>query len=59
MGRQSKRKQIKKETPSPSQSSEGNSNPNQFISQVEKQGYRFEQIDRSPDIPQDKIEPEV
>ena len=59
MGRQSKRKQIKKETPSSSQSSEASSHPNQFISQIEKQGYRFEKIDRSPDIPQDKIEPEV
>lgn len=59
MGRQSKRKQIKRETTSQSKSSEASSNPNQFISQIEEQGYRFEKIDRSPDIPQDKIEPEV
>ena len=59
MGRQSKRKQIKRETTSQSKSSEASSHPNQFISQIEKQGYRFEKIDRSPDIPQDKIEPEV
>ena len=38
---------------------EANPNPDRFIHQIEKQGYRFEQIDRSPDIPRDKPEPQV
>lgn len=30
-----------------------------FIRRVEKEGYRFEQIERSPDIPRENIEPEI
>lgn len=59
MGRQSKRKQIKRESTSQPQPSETDVNSNQFIRQIEKQGYRFDNIDRSPDIPADKVDPQV
>ncbi|MBP0020410.1 MAG: hypothetical protein J7647_23010 [Cyanobacteria bacterium SBLK] len=59
MGRQSKRKQIKRESASQPKPSEADINPNKFIRQIEKQGYRFDNIDRSPDIPTDKVDPQV
>lgn len=30
-----------------------------FIRRVEKEGYRFEQIERSPEIPKENIEPQI
>ena len=30
-----------------------------FIRRVEKEGYHFEQIERSPEIPQENIEPQI
>ena len=59
MGRQSKRKRIKRESASQPKPPEANSNPDEFIHQIEQQGYRFENIDRSPDIPTDKVDPQV
>ncbi|MEM9543497.1 MAG: hypothetical protein AAGA60_28890 [Cyanobacteria bacterium P01_E01_bin.42] len=59
MGRQSKRKQIKRESTSQPKPTEADSNRDRFIRQVEKQGYRFDKIDRSPDIPTDKVDPQV
>ena len=32
-------------------------NPNNFIKQIEKVGYRKERIQRSPEMPRDDIEP--
>ncbi|MGK7898980.1 MAG: hypothetical protein AB4372_36540 [Xenococcus sp. (in: cyanobacteria)] len=32
-------------------------NPDNFIKQIEKVGYRKEQIQRSPEVPRDDIEP--
>ncbi len=34
-------------------------NPNNFIQQIEKVGYRKEQIQRSPEVPRDDIEPVI
>ena len=33
--------------------------PNQFIQQIERQGYNFKKIEHAPDLPDDKIEPQV
>ena len=30
-----------------------------FIQRVEKEGYRFENIERSPEIPKENVEPQV
>ena len=30
-----------------------------FIQRVEKEGYRFEKIERSPEIPKENVEPQV
>ena len=34
-------------------------NPNNFIKQIEKTGYRKSEIQRSPEVPRDDIEPVV
>lgn len=34
-------------------------NPHNFIKQIEKTGYRKENIQRSPEVPRDNIEPTV
>lgn len=34
-------------------------NPQNFIGQMEKEGYRLEQIQHSPEIPQEQIEPQL
>ena len=34
-------------------------NPNNFIKQIEKTGYRKDTIQRSPEVPRDDIEPVV
>jgi hypothetical protein len=33
--------------------------PNQFIQQIERQGYNFKKITQAPDLPENKIEPQI
>ena len=61
MGRKAKLKQTrqakKKSLPEPQMVEKAD--PNQFIQQLERQGYQLKQIKRSPEIPEKRREPEV
>lgn len=58
MGRKAKLKKIRRELKfTPQESTESQSD--NFIKQVEKTGYRMKNLQRSPEIPTDNIEPEL
>ena len=63
MGRKAKLKQArregKKKSSSLSAKSKQNDNLNEFVQQIEKQGYQLQKIERSPEIPEHKIEPKL
>jgi hypothetical protein len=63
MGRQAKLKQLKKEQNSlinKNQIKENiNLDPNDFVKEMEHEGYTFKQIRRSPEVPSNKIEPQI
>lgn len=57
MGRKAK---LKKQRRQPQNKSDVSpSNPQDFIGQIEKRGYRLNQIQRSPEVPQKNIEPQL
>lgn len=57
MGRQAKLKKIRKEAGVSDRSN--NCDPNNFIDDLERRGYQLKQIQRSPDLPDNKIEPKI
>ncbi|MCW6038586.1 hypothetical protein K4A83_20250 [Spirulina subsalsa FACHB-351] len=54
MGRKAKLKKTRSITPPPPPPS-----PTQFVKQLNQQGYQFNQIQHSPELPDSKPEPEV
>ncbi len=57
MGRKAKLKQIKKSQTNSSNHSQ--SNQDQFVQNMERQGYSLKDIERAPGVPQKKVEPQV
>ena len=58
MGKKAKiRKKRREQTSNPTDLQQ--SNANDFIKQIEKTGYRKENIQRSPEVPRDNIEPVI
>ena len=58
MGRKAKLKQTRKESKKQPQNQIEN-NPNKFVDQLQRQGYQFNNIQHSPELPEDKPEPQV
>ncbi len=58
MGRKAKLKKIRRELKATPQESTESQSDN-FIKKVEKTGYRMKNLQRSPEIPTDNIEPEL
>jgi hypothetical protein len=56
MGRKAKLKKIKKEAASPL---ENESEPTKFVKKISEFGYRLQNIQRSPELPDRKREPEI
>ncbi len=55
MGKKAKLKKIRREKKGEVKGSD----PNNFVGELGKQGYQFEHIQRSPDVPERKVEPQV
>ncbi len=61
MGRKAKLKKIRKETvenPTSSDLTQAD-DPTKFVQQLRKQGYNLQQIQRSPELPNQKVEPQI
>lgn len=58
MGKKSRLKKMRKESDS-SETQKIQRDSTQFVEQLEKLGYRLKQIQRSPDVPQQNIEPKI
>ncbi|MBD1836618.1 hypothetical protein H6F78_00025 [Coleofasciculus sp. FACHB-64] len=58
MGRKAKLKKIRQLT-QPSPQSETNSDPNEFVERLEKQGYQLERVERCPEVPNHRVEPQM
>jgi hypothetical protein len=56
MGRKAKLKKIRKTNPSQESTK---SDPTQFVKELQRQGYELKQIERGPEIPETKIEPQI
>ncbi|MFP4006799.1 MAG: hypothetical protein ACLFV6_02160 [Spirulinaceae cyanobacterium] len=52
MGRQAKRKQIRQTQTESTEST-------QFVRQLQRQGYNLSQAEHSPEIPEEKTDPQV
>ena len=57
MGRKAKLKKQRHQNKLANSSSE--TQPQNFIKRIEKEGYRLDRIERSPEIPRDDVEPQV
>lgn len=55
MGRKAKLKKIRREREEEVKGRE----PNNFVGELGKQGYQFENIQRSPEVPEQKVDPQV
>lgn len=55
MGKKAKLKQTRREE----SSTEHKTNPRHFVEDLQRQGYELKQVKRSPEIPQEKIDPQV
>jgi hypothetical protein len=58
MGKKSRLKKIRKESSSTDNQSK-QLDSTQFVEQLEKLGYQFKQLQRSPELPQQNIEPKL
>ena len=64
MGRKAKLKKAKRQgreevSSTPKSQSEEKMQPTQFVRQFENQGYGFKKIERSPDLPSNRSEPQI
>ena len=61
MGRKAKLKKIRQEKKQSLSESQRipKADSNQFIQELERQGYQLKRIERSPEIPEKRREPEV
>ena len=58
MGKKARLKKMRRELQATSQEN-ANADPSNFIKQVEKTGYRLQNIQRSPEVPRENIEPQL
>ncbi|GAB4241992.1 MAG: hypothetical protein Kow0049_31010 [Stanieria sp.] len=58
MGKKSRLKKIRQESHS-SETQKIQCDSTQFVEQLEQLGYRLKQIQRSPELPQQNIEPKI
>ncbi len=58
MGKKAKLKKMRRELTAKSQEPT-KPNTDNFIKQVEKTGYRLQNIQRSPEVPRDNVEPQL
>ncbi|MDJ0678555.1 MAG: hypothetical protein QNJ18_01670 [Xenococcaceae cyanobacterium MO_167.B52] len=58
MGKKAKLKKMRRELKAKSQE-HTKPNTDNFIKQVEKTGYRLQNIQRSPEVPRDNVEPQL
>ncbi|MDJ0535053.1 MAG: hypothetical protein QNJ70_21645 [Xenococcaceae cyanobacterium MO_207.B15] len=58
MGKKAKLKKMRRELKTTSRENPP-TDPNNFIKQIEKTGYRLQNIQRSPEVPRDDIEPQL
>ncbi len=58
MGKKAKLKKMRRELKATSQE-HTKTNTDNFIKQVEKTGYRLQNIQRSPEVPRDNVEPQL
>ena len=58
MGRKAKLKKQRRQGQQ-NKSDLAQSNPQDFIGQMAKEGYRLDKIERSPEVPQERIEPQI
>lgn len=62
MGRASKLKKMRqaaKEQPSPSLTPQNEADSAQFVKQLARQGYSLQDLQRSPELPEKKVEPQL
>ena len=64
MGRKAKLKKVRRDASSdaasvPQPESQVDRDPTKFVQQLEKQGYKLQQIDRSPEIPSQQQKPQL
>lgn len=59
MGKKAKLKKMRRELKATTSGENSQSDPNNFIKQVEKTGYRLQNIQRSPEVPRDNVEPQL
>ncbi|MBE9127329.1 MULTISPECIES: hypothetical protein [unclassified Coleofasciculus] len=60
MGRKAKLKKIRREMASQEPSEpEVNSEPTNFVNQLEKQGYQLDQAERCPELPEQRKNPQL
>ena len=57
MGRKAKLKKVRKSQADSSNSPQ--TNPNQFVKNLERQGYSLKNLERAPDVPQKRVDPQV
>ena len=58
MGKKAKLKKMRRELKATSQE-HTKPDANNYIKQVEKTGYRLQNIQRSPEVPRDDVEPQL
>lgn len=58
MGKKAKLKKLRRELKT-NPSNDRSSPPTQFVEQLHQLGYQFKQIERSPEVPTKKIEPQL
>ncbi len=58
MGKKAKLKKMRRELKATSQE-HTKPDVNNYIKQVEKTGYRLQNIQRSPEVPRDNVEPQL
>lgn len=55
MGKKAKLKQTRRDRPH----SQPQTKPSDFVTDLQKQGYQLQQITQAPEIPQEKIYPQI
>ena len=58
MGKRAKLKKLRRERKE-NPPTEKNTSPTHFVKQLNKLGYQLDEIERSPDVPTEKIEPQL
>ncbi len=57
--KKAKRQAVNQELSAPQSQPDEKLQPTQFVRQLESQGYALKKIERSPDLPSDRAEPQI